>query len=96
MGVSLSGSDVTFSAVRRMSAFVVVVCAVLGYLYGPAFSPAMRTAAVGQCNEHAQGNWRSYRLSWDVGAYPHWMCADASRPREASISLGWWTNPFPH
>ena len=94
MGVSLSGSDVTFSAVRRMSAFVVVVCAVLGYLYGPAFSPAMRTAAVGQCNEHAQGNWRSYRLAWEVGVYPHWTCADATRPSEQAVSLGWWTNPF--
>jgi hypothetical protein len=88
VGVSVSGSDVTFTAVRRLSVVVVVVCAVLGYLYGPAFTPAMRTAAVGQ------GNWRSYRLSWDVGVTPHWMCADASRPREASVSLGWWTNPF--
>jgi hypothetical protein len=54
----------------------------------------MRTAAVGQCNEHAQGNWRSYRLSWEVGVHPHWRCADASRPEEKAVSLGWWTNPF--
>jgi hypothetical protein len=73
---------------------VVVVCAVLCYLYGPAFAPATRTAAAGQCNEHARGNWRSYRLSWEVGVYPHWRCADASRPDEAAVSLGWWTNPF--
>jgi hypothetical protein len=88
MRVSLSGSDLTFQMVRRLSV------AVLGYLYGPAASPAMRTQAVNECNDHAEGNWRSFRLSWNVGVYPHWTCWDASKPGEQAISLGWWTNPF--
>ena len=94
MGLSLSGSSLTFTAVRRLSAVVVVVFTVLAYLYGPAVSPAMRDAAVARCNDHAEGNYRSYRLSWDVGVRPHWTCWDASRPTEAAVSLGWWTSPF--
>jgi hypothetical protein len=94
MGVSVSGSDLGFTMVRRAAVTVIAIFVVLSYLYGPAVSPAMRTAAVGQCNDHAEGNWRSYRLSWDVGVYPHWMCGDASKPTERAISLGWWTNPF--
>jgi hypothetical protein len=94
MGVSVSGSNLTFTFVRRAAVVVIAIFAVLSYLFGPAVSPAMRTAAVGQCNDHAEGNWRSYRLHWDVGVYPHWMCGDASKPAEKAISLGWWTNPF--
>lgn len=94
MGVSVTGSDLGFTMVRRAAVAVIAIFVVLGYLYGPAISPAMRTAAVGQCNDHAEGNWRSYRLSWDIGVYPHWMCGDSSKPTEAAISLGWWTNPF--
>lgn len=94
MGVSLSGSDLTFRTVRRTSVAVVAIFVVLAYLYGPAASPAMHDAAVAQCNDHAEGNWRSYRLSWHVGIYPHWACSDASRPGRKAVSLGWWTSPF--
>ena len=94
MRVSLSGSDLTFQMVRRLSVVVVVVFVVLAYLYGPAASPAMRSQAVNECNNHAEGHWRSFRLRWNVGVYPHWTCWDASKPEEKAVSLGWWTNPF--
>lgn len=94
MGVSASGSDRTFTTVRRLGAGVAVVFVVLAYLYGPAVSPAMHTAAIGQCNDHAEGNWRSFRLTWVVGVYPHWSCSDESAPTENAVSLGWWTSPF--
>ena len=94
MGVSASGSDLRFTFIRRAAVAVIAIFVALCYVYGPAVSPAMHTAAVAECNDHAEGNWRSYRLSWDVGVYPHWMCGDASKPTKAAISLGWWTNPF--
>ena len=94
MPVSVTGSSVTFRLVRQLSIGVVRVFAVLAYLYGPAASPAMRDAAVDQCNSYAQGNYRSFRLTWHVGAHPHWSCWDASHPETAAVSLGWWTNPF--
>jgi hypothetical protein len=94
MRVSLSGQSLTFQMVRRLSVAVVAIFVALAYLYGPAASPAMRSEAIAQCNDHAEGNWRSFRLSWNVGVYPHWTCWDASKPEENAISLGWWTNPF--
>ena len=94
MRVSSTGQDLTFEMVRRLAVAVVVVFVVLGYLYGPAVSPAMHAAAVDQCNEHADGDFRSFRLTWKVGVYPHWTCANASRPTDSAVSLGWWNNPF--
>ncbi len=94
MGVSQSGSKLTFTVVRRLAALVVVVFLALVYLYGPAATPAVHQAAIAECNDYAQGNWRSYQLSWEVGLQPHWRCADASRPTKDAVSLGWWTNPF--
>ena len=94
MGVSLSGSSTTFTTVRRLSVAVVVVFCVLGYLYGPAAAPGMRNAAIRECNDYAQGNYRSFRLSWELTGLPHWSCRDASRPDVEAVSLGWWTNPF--
>ena len=70
MGVSASGSSLTFTTVRRLAVAIVAIFVVLAYLYGPAASPAMRNAAIAQCNEHAEGNYRSFRLSWNVGVYP--------------------------
>ena len=94
MGYSLSGSSTTFTVVRRTAALVVVAFLVLSYFYGPAYAPAVHNAAIAECNDYAQANWRSYRLTWEVSATPHWVCADASRPDENAISLGWWTSPF--
>jgi len=94
MPVSAVGSNLTFSIVGRLAVGVVAMFCVLSYLYGPAASPALRNAAIAQCNEHAEGNFRSFRLSWRVGVYPHWTCWDAGRPEDDAISLGWWTNPF--
>lgn len=94
MPVSASGSTLTFAMVRRLSAVVVVAFCLLAYLYGPALAPGTRSAAIDECNRHAQGNFRSFRLTWQVGARPHWVCADASRPDGEPVSLGWWTSPF--
>jgi hypothetical protein len=94
MPVSAVGSNLTFTIVGRLAVGVVAIFCVLSYLYGPAASPALRNAAIAQCNEHAEGNFRSFRLSWQVGVYPHWTCWDASRPEDDAVSLGWWTNPF--
>jgi hypothetical protein len=94
MPVSAVGTSVGLSGVRRLSVAVVAVFSALAYLYGPAASPAMRDAAIATCNDYAQGNYRSFRLAWEVGVYPHWTCWDASRPDVAPVSLGWWTNPF--
>ena len=91
----LSGQSLTFQMVRRLSVAVVVIFVVLAYLYGPAAQPrdAQRRPSR-ECNDHAEGNWRSFRLTWNVGVYPHWTCWDASEPTEKAVSLGWWTNPF--
>ncbi len=94
MGVSLSGSDLTMVTVRRLAAGVVVLFCTLGYLYGPPAMPGLRDAAAAQCNAHSQGNFRSFRLGWQVGVLPHWTCGDASHPGREPVSLGWWTSPF--
>ena len=94
MGVSASGSSLTMKTVRQVSVAVVAVFVVLAYLYGPAVTPGFRDAAATECNEHATGNFRSFRLTWHVGVYPHWSCWDASRPDATPVSLGWWTNPL--
>ena len=94
MQVSLSGQSLTFQMVRRLSVVVIIIFVVLAYLYGPAASPAMRNQAIAECNDHAEGNWRSFRLNWNVGVYPHWTCWDANKPMKKAVSLGWWTNPF--
>jgi hypothetical protein len=94
MGVSATGSNLTFRMVRRLAVGVIAVFVVLAYLYGPPATPGMRDSAVAQCNDHAEGNFRSFRLSWHVGVYPHWSCWDASRPSTAPLNLGWWTNPL--
>jgi hypothetical protein len=93
MGVSVSGSDLTFATVRRLAVAIVAIFGTLFYLYGPAASPTLHDAAIRECNDHAEGNWRSYRLTWHVSVYPHWTCGDASRPARAEIDLGWWTDP---
>jgi hypothetical protein len=94
MAVSAVGSSLTLGMVRRLALVVVVVFCVLGYLYGPASTPALRNSAMNTCNDYAHGNYRSFRLAWQVGVRPHWTCWDASRPNKDSIDLGWSTNPF--
>jgi len=94
MRVSLSGSDLTFQMVRRLSVAVVVVFVVLAYLYGSPATPAVRDASAAQCNGYAHGDYRSFRLTWHVRARPNWTCWDISRPTLAPVSLGWWTSPF--
>ena len=94
MAVSAVGTNLTFNVVRRLAASVVVIFCVLAYLYGPAATPAMHDSARNECNAYAHGNFRSFRLAWDVGVRPHWTCWDASNPEKDEIDLGWWTNPF--
>ena len=94
MAVSAVGTSLTFSMVRRLAVSMVIIFAVLGYLYGPPATPALRESAANECNVYAHGNYRSYRLGWEVGLHPHWTCWDASNPDKPDVSLGWWTNPF--
>jgi hypothetical protein len=96
MAVSAVGTSLTFNMVRRLAVAVVVIFCVLSYLYGPATTPALRDSAMNKCNNYAHGNYRSFRLGWEIGLHPHWTCWDASRPEKDQISLGWWTNPFGH
>ena len=98
MGVSATGR--TGLSVTSVRSFLVVMAVLLGfgvYFYGPPLTPTLRAAATEACNEHAGGNFRSYRLEWVSGPRnpsPHWSCWDASQPMEKSVSLGWWVDPF--
>jgi hypothetical protein len=97
MGVSVTGQH-GISA-RSIRSFLVVVAVFTGfttYFYGPAVTPGIRAAAAEACNEHAGGNFRSYRLSWESGpgSTPHWSCRDARRPAEPAVDLGWWVSPI--
>ncbi len=95
MGVPVTQQrGVSSQFIRRALAATAVVVATLFYLYGPPATPALRNAAVAWCNDHASGNYRSFRLSWHVGVHPHWTCWDARRPAEPDVDLGWWVNPF--
>ncbi len=95
MGVSLTASGtVSSDAIKRTLVAALAVVATLLYLYGPAATPAIHDAAVARCNDHASGNFRSFRLSWVVGWHPHWTCWDARKPQEPEVSFGWWVNPF--
>jgi hypothetical protein len=95
MGVSVTASStVTTNLIIKALVSVAVVLATLFYLYGPPATPALRDAAVAKCNDHASGNYRSFRLDWQVGFHPHWTCWDAGKPQSAEVSFGWWVNPF--
>ncbi len=95
MGVSVTASrGLSTSAIKSTAVAVVVIFVTLFYLYGPAATPAFQDAAIAKCNDHASGNYRSFRLSWVVGVHPHWTCWDAGRPQEPDVSFGWWVNPF--
>ena len=97
MGISASGQ--TGLSARSRRSMLVVIFVLLGtivYFYGPAVTPRVAEAAAARCNDHANGNFRSYRLEWvsGPGSTPHWSCWDASRPQERAVNLGWWVNPF--
>jgi len=94
MAVSAIGANLNFDVVRRLAAGVVVGFVLFAYLFGPATAPLLQQAATNRCNDYAEGNFRSYRLSWHVGLLPHWTCWDASRPQRDAVSLGWSPNPF--
>ncbi len=95
MGVSVTASStITTGLLRRLLVAVVVIFATLFYLYGPPATPAFNQAAVAKCNQHASANFRSFRLSWEVGVHPHWTCWDAGKPQEPAVSFGWWVNPL--
>ena len=68
MQVSLSGQSLTFQMVRRLAVAVIAIFVVLAYLYGPAASPAMRTEAIAQCNDHAEGRLSSTELEQRTGS----------------------------
>ncbi len=91
MGVSVSGgTGRSMATLRTVFAVVGAASAVAFYFYGPLVTPLMHAAAVSSCNEHAGGDFRSYRLSWHVGTRPHWTCWDARDPVKPAVDLGWW------
>jgi hypothetical protein len=95
MGISTTGSNRWSMSSFKTTLTVVLLLLGLGiYLYGPPFTPRLHAAAVRACNDHAGGNYRSYRLSWHVGVGPHWTCWDASRPSEQPVDMGWWVGPL--
>jgi hypothetical protein len=95
MGISATGSrGLSMTSIKSMFAVGAVVVGGAFYLYGPPVTPTLRAAAASACNEHSGGNFRSFRLHWDVGTKPAWTCWDASRPDRQAVSLGWWVDPF--
>ena len=90
MGVSVTGAGVSMSTVRTVAVALGVLVGAAFYFYGPLVTPLMHAAAIASCNDHAGGNYRSYRLSWEVGAEPHWSCWDAGDPAKPAVNLGWW------
>ncbi len=94
MAVSAVGTNLTFRMVRRLAGVVVLVFLVLGYLYGPAATPALRRLR----DERVQRP-RARRLpqlpAGLAGGRPSALdCWDASRPNKPDVDLGWWTDPF--
>jgi hypothetical protein len=97
VGISAVGqSGLSTRSIRSMLVVIFVLLAAAIYFYGPMVTPGMERAAAEQCNEHAGGNFRSYRLDWVTwpDADPHWSCWDAREPEVKAVDLGWWTNPF--
>ena len=97
MGVSAVGQPgLSMRSMRSFLFLLVLLIGVIVYFYGPLVTPTVASAAQDECNEHAGGNFRSYRLEWvsGPGNRPHWSCWDASRPRRDPVDLGWWVNPF--
>ena len=94
MAVSAVGANLNFDLIRRVAVGVVVGFVLFAYFFGPATAPLLRQSATARCNAYAAGDFRSYRLHWNVGLLPHWTCWDASRPERDPISLGWSPNPF--
>ncbi len=90
MGVSsTSPGSWNIHTVNRVVAAVVVFFALGFYLYGPPATPRLHEAAAVACNDYAGGNYRDYRLSWHVGASPHWTCWNARRPMMRAVDMGW-------
>jgi hypothetical protein len=95
MGISASGANgLSMSTIKTIFIVGALLVAAGFYLYGPPVTPSLRAAAVSACNEHAGGNFRSYRLHWQTGRSPHWSCWDAGNPERLPVNYGWWVNPF--
>jgi hypothetical protein len=90
MGVKLAGE--TGRSLARMRTIGIVLGlfgATWFYFYGPVMTPALHAAAAARCNEMAESNYRSYRLHWEVGLRPHWLCGNAAEPEARPVDLGW-------
>ena len=90
MGVSLTGARMSMSSIRKtlLVSFLALVAGF--YLYGPPITPTMRADAASTCNRLTGGNFRSYAISWNISAAPHWSCWNLSDPAEPAVNLGWW------
>ena len=96
MGVSATGGS--GRSVRSVTTVLLVILGMLivgFYLYGPPAAPKMRAAAAEACNQYAGGDYRSYQLSWHVGATPHWVCRDSRDKDREPVDLGWWVGKVP-
>ena len=96
MGISATGqAGLSMRAVRSMLVVIFVLLGTFYYFYGPLITPRIQEAALAACNEHAGGNFRSYRLEWVSWPEtdPHWSFWDARKPAQRPISLGWWVTP---
>ena len=94
MGVSVTGaSGRSLARMRTAGLTLGLLGGAAFYLYGPPVTPALHGAAAAECNDLAGGNYRSYRLDWVVGTRPHWLCGNASRPREEPVDMGWMVLP---
>src|SRR5680860_783484 len=95
MVVNLNGVRMPIARLRLIAAALAAALLFGFYVYGPPITPAMQTAAAETCNEHAEGNFRSYRLEWEISVVPHWRCSDVSKPGEEPVNLGWWAGSSP-
>lgn len=78
--------------IRSASAAGAAALATAFYFFGPVMTPLMHGAALKTCNDLAGGNYRSFRLTWQVSSHPHWSCWDASKPMKPTVNLGWWVS----
>lgn len=100
MGVSAVGqTGIKPRTIPKLLFGLLVVLAVLLYLFGPPLMPGMRSAAEDKCNAQMGNNFRSYRLEWvhpqsPNWDRPHWLCKDQRDLDKPGTNYGWWVNPF--
>jgi hypothetical protein len=95
MGVSAVGAGISVTAVRHVTATILVFLALFYFFYGPPLTPAFADRAQVECNQQTGSSYRNYRLEWRTTTYdsvhpPTWVCHDLRDPEDTGTSLGWW------